>query len=91
VEATDGGRFHIVLPANLKSGTSIPNPQNRRVSVTDVSGTVCRNPHAAIADVCSDAAPGDLTSNWKDSRTYFSIKGASESSEGYFEFDVRLQ
>ena len=35
------GRFHVVLPANLVWGASIPNPTHREVTVSNASGRVC--------------------------------------------------
>lgn len=37
------GRFHVVLPANLRWGVSIPNPGHRTVSVAITAGAFCFN------------------------------------------------
>ncbi len=41
VEEKGAGSYHIVLPANLEWGASIPDPHGARVTVENVRGTVC--------------------------------------------------
>src|SRR5262249_41698078 len=53
VEEIGPGRYHVVLPANLKWGASIPNPSQREVSIDDARGTSCWDLPARGADGCS--------------------------------------
>jgi len=41
VEERAPGQFHIVLPAHLEWGVSLPNPQNRQPQITNAKGTAC--------------------------------------------------
>lgn len=55
VEQEHAGRYHIVLPANLEWGASIPNAWGGAVLVSNVRGLVCWDPKLG-ADGCSEAA-----------------------------------
>ena len=41
VEQTGPDQYHIILPANLPWGASIPNPEGRGVTVANAQGNVC--------------------------------------------------
>ena len=60
VEETQPGRYHVVLPANVEWGASIPNPSHRDVVVDNARGTVCWDLLARGAEGCSgpDGSPG---------------------------------
>jgi hypothetical protein len=95
VQEVAPGRFHIVLPAHLEWGASVPNPNNRPVAISNVHGTVCWDLAARGADGCAhDATTGALIHRTRDGRTQFSMKdqsGAFADNQGFFEFDVQLQ
>jgi hypothetical protein len=97
VEEKGPGLYHVVLPANLEWGASVPNATGRAVTVRDVRGTVCWDHKARGAEGCRGPAsegPGALLQRTRDGRTYFSISdqpGAFRDNEGYFEFDVEVR
>jgi hypothetical protein len=107
VEETAPGRYHVVLPANLAWGASIPNPSSHAFAVTNARGTICWDLKNRGADGCSgpavdvvingsqaDAKPGALISRTNDGRTYFSVNdpsGAFDDNEGFVEFDVEVR
>jgi hypothetical protein len=41
IEEKGPGEYHIVLPANLEWGASVPNPSGQMVRVKNARGTVC--------------------------------------------------
>lgn len=53
VEARGPTRYHVLLPANLEWGASIPNPAAAPISIGGITGTVCLNPSSAGADACN--------------------------------------
>lgn len=91
-ERSDLG-YHVVLPANLEWGASIPNPQGRPVAVTNACGIACWDLKARGSEGCSgppgntspagagflaaDAAAGALITKTRDGRTWFSVNGHS--------------
>lgn len=86
------GEYHVVLPANLEFGASIPNPESKPVAITNAHGTVCWDFEARGAEGCSGPAEAIVTRE-KDGRTYFSIKdpgGVYADNQGFLEFDVRV-
>jgi len=91
VEETGPGQFHIVLPANLEWGASIPNSLERAIALSNVRGMVCWDFRSRGSEGCSaTAAPISKT---KEGRTYFSIDGhgaGSSNNEGFIEFDVAV-
>ena len=99
VEVTGPGAYHIVLPANLEWGASIPNPSSRTVSIQNARGIGCWDWQALGREGCNGPAgnqsgAGALINRTKDGRTWFSIEARSRNfldNEGFFEFDVRLQ
>ena len=107
VEERGPGRYHIVLPANLEWGASIPNASGQAVVVTNARGTICWDLKARGAEGCSgplvdvaigageaEAKPGALIRRDQDDRTYFSINDPSgnfDDNEGFVEFDVELR
>lgn len=107
VEETGPGRFHIVLPANLEWGASIPNPSEHAIAVGNARGTICWDLKNRGADGCSgpavdvvidgsqaDSKPGALISRTKGGRTYFSVNdrsGEFNDNEGFVEFDVEVR
>lgn len=100
VEETGPDAYHVVLPANLEWGASIPNPTGRPVDIQNVHGIVCWNLQALGAQGCNGSAGnqsgtgGALISRNKDGRTWFSVDdrtGDFRDNEGFFEFDARLR
>jgi Legume lectin domain len=102
--------YHIVLPANLQWGASIPNPSGKPVIVTNAKGIVCWDAKLT-SEGCSgptgndgvakrgfldeEKAPGALIMKTENGQTLFSINGRPDlgftSSEGFYEFDVRIE
>lgn len=92
IERTGTG-YHVVLPANLEWGVSIPNPQARKVVVTNAHGIACWDLKAPGSAGCSgpsgnivpagagflvaDAAAGELVMKTRDGHTWFSVNGHS--------------
>lgn len=90
VEQTAEG-YHIVLPANLEWGGSIPNPSARAVEVANAKGIVCWDVKARGSEGCGgpsrDGAPagsgflaeeqpaGALITKTREGRTWFSVNG----------------
>lgn len=92
VEETSPGRFHIVLPANLEWGVSIPNGAGRSVTVSNVRGMICWDFKGSGAEGCSATAVP--VSKTEGGRTYFSIadrRGAFQDNEGFLEFDAEVR
>jgi hypothetical protein len=97
IDETASGVFHIVLPGNLEWGASIPNPQGRPVTIANTSGSVCHNVETLGAAGCS--GPEALIQRTADGRTWFSINVSSvradgrgsAATEGFFEFEARIQ
>jgi hypothetical protein len=90
-----GSGFHIVLPANLEWGASIPNPSAQTPVVTNSHGTVCwdlngasdgcsgpsGNGTAAGARFLDPAAPaGALIQKSREDRTWFSVNRPVDAS-----------
>jgi hypothetical protein len=106
VEEKQPGRYHIVLPANLEWGASIPNPSGREVDIDDARGTVCWDVAVLGPEGCSgpDGSPrlsgplakdkpaGALVVQTHGGRTYFSVNDHNfADNEGYFEFEAELK
>jgi hypothetical protein len=99
VEVTGSGTYHIVLPANLEWGATIPNPSSRPVVIQNAHGIVCWNLQALGPPSCNGPAgdqsgAGALITRIKDGLTWFSIDdrtGNFRANQGFFEFDVQLQ
>lgn len=94
VRETAPGRFHVMLPAHLDNGASIPNPRLRDAAVSNATGIVCLSPAASATPKC--AGPAELLGvRSVNGRTYFEVKGAApvaaEHRQGFFEFDVDVQ
>jgi len=86
-----GVGYHIILPANLEWGASIPNPDERKVVVTNARGIACWDVQARGASGCSgpsgnaqsaglgflapDAAGGTLIMETRGGHTRFSVNG----------------
>lgn len=91
--ARTGSGYHIVLPANLEWGASIPNSFGRAVVVTNAHGIVCWDFRARGSEGCSgpsgngkaagagflvqDAPAGALIMRARDAHTWFSVNGRS--------------
>jgi hypothetical protein len=89
----NGAGYHIVLPANLEWGASIPNSSGRAVVVTEAHGVVCwdlkahgsegcsgpsRNgPPAGAGFLAEDAPAGALIMGPREEHTWFSVNGRS--------------
>ena len=106
VEETGRDHFHVILPANVEWGASVPNPRGRGVEINDAKGTACWDVAGHRGDGCSgpDGNPaiagaldkkhpaGALVMRKKGGRTYFSVNDTNfADNEGYFEFDVELR
>jgi hypothetical protein len=88
-----GAGYHIVLPANLEWGVSVPNPFERPVAVTNAHGIVCWDFKALQSQGCcgpsgngvaagpaflnQDAPAGALIMRTRDKHTSFSVNGRS--------------
>jgi len=88
-----GAGYHVVLPANLEWGASIPNASGRPVAVTNAKGIVCWDPKAPGSQGCGgpagnggaagagflsqDNPAGALIMRTRDGRTWFSVNGRS--------------
>ena len=86
-----GAVFHVVLPANLEWGASVPNPRGRPFAVTNAHGVTCWDPNSRTSEGCSGPTgnsgaagpgflvatepPGALLAATHDGRTWFSING----------------
>lgn len=86
-----GAGYHVVLPANLEWGASVPNPSGRAVEVTNAHGIVCWDYKARGSEGCGgpsgngtaagagflvpDAPAGALVTATRDHRTWFSVNG----------------
>ena len=97
IDQIQPGRFHIVLPANLKWGASIPNPTGREPIIDNPRGTVCWNlkslgPAGCRGPSLDPAKPGSLILKTANGRTSFSVNDTNfDDNEGYFEFEVELR
>lgn len=99
VDATGPGTYHVVLPANLEWGASIPNPAGRTFDIENEHGIACWSVQSLGPKGCNGpegnaSGVGALIARTKDGRTWFSIDdrtGAFRDNEGFFEFDVRLR
>jgi hypothetical protein len=93
VDTKGPGEYHIVLPAQLEWGASIPTPPGSSVALHGVTGTVClerstESCHGAPSDgkpagegyLVPDEAAGALVTKTEDGRTYFSVNGRSGAS-----------
>ncbi len=91
VEETGPGSYHVVLPGNLESPVSIPNPDARPVAILNARGGVCRDVSTLGTQTCLGSSA--LIQRNADGRTLFSISspGDPASNQGYFEFDAQLQ
>lgn len=56
VEERGPGRFHLILPANLKWGARIPNPSGQGVVLKNVRGSVCWNLQVEGSAACNGPA-----------------------------------
>lgn len=52
IEEKAPGQYHVVLPAHLEWGASIPNPGGRRIVVSDARGVVCWDLEARGSEGC---------------------------------------
>jgi hypothetical protein len=107
VEERSPGQFHVLLPAQMEWGVSIPTPPGSKVATRDIKGTVCLR---SDAETCSgpegkdpagegflvpQATVGSLVFKTAGGRTYFSVNDRSgaafQKHEGFFEFDITVQ
>lgn len=94
VEQTGPGSYHVVLPGNLASPLSLPNPDSRTVTILNLRGNICRDVATRGAEAC--LGPSALVQHWQAGRTLFSIEsgdyaGDPGANQGYFEFDARFE
>jgi len=96
--APGAGGYHIVLPANVEWGASIPNSPGQAVTLTNAHGIACWDFKARRSAGCSgpsgDGAPagtgflapeepaGALIMRTRDGRTWFSVNGRSGGFAG---------
>jgi len=107
VEARGPHLYHLLLPAQLEWGVSVPNPDGLTPVIHPAKGTVCLD---QTAETCSgpegkggpggagylvpSRPPGALIVRTNAGRTWFSVNGRGPSfqnHDGFFEFDVSLQ
>lgn len=97
IEHTGGG-YHVILPANLEWGASIPNPQGREIVVTNARGIACWDVQAPGTRGCSgpagnapsagpgflsaDAPAGTLIMKTRDGYTWLSVNGRGAGFSG---------
>jgi hypothetical protein len=101
VKDLGGGRYHIVLPAHLEWGASIPAPKGTTASMSAAAGTVCLDAEsrcsgpAGTGDIIRNAPAGALISKTSAGKTWFSVNDRSGAAfrkhEGYFEFEVEVK
>jgi hypothetical protein len=92
VERTGEGRYHIILPATMEWGASVPHPARSEVVFSNVRGSVCWDVRARGAEGCG--GPGSLIMESRDGRAWFSVRdraGAFADNEGFLEFDVEIR
>jgi len=85
-----GDTFHVVLPANLAWGSSVPNPSGRPVEVTNAKGIVCWDLKTSFSQGCGgpsgngvagsgflamDQPAGALVMRTMEGSTWFSVNG----------------
>jgi hypothetical protein len=100
VERKAEGQYHVVLPAQVEWGASIPG---ENAIIRAASGTACLAPGACNGPqgtgkvagaefLAPGKEAGALITKTQGGRTYFSVNGRATSTfqkhEGYFEFDV---
>jgi hypothetical protein len=89
VKETASGRYHVVLPAHLEWGASIPTPPGASASAGNATGTVCLDSQSRSTSSCNgtggegtraglgylapDKPVGALISKVTGDRTYFSV------------------
>jgi hypothetical protein len=95
VEERENGRVHIILPANLEWGVSLPNPGMHPVRLSNTSGTACWNPQGQGAHACGgpdgdaskkgalrpNSAAGALVYEIREGKTFFSVNGTPGAFE----------
>lgn len=62
IEERGPGSYHVILPAQIMWGASIPNPGGRRVEVENARGMICQSLTANQPESCNGPAgvrPGD--------------------------------
>jgi len=94
VNEASPGRFHVMLPAHLEGGASIPNPRAREAAISNAKGIVCLAANPAATPQC--AGPSELlNARSANGRTYFEVRATAEAPltqrQGFFEFDVELR
>ena len=93
VEATAPGQYHVVLPAHLEWGVSVPNPTGSPVAIRQAAGTVCLDAQSRVTSSCTgplgsgrragagflspDDTAGELIGKITGGRAWFSVNGRS--------------
>ncbi len=93
-----GAGYHVVLPANLEWGASIPDPSGQTVVVTNARGIACWDLKAQGSNGCggpsgngapagpgflaADSAAGALIMRTREGHTWFSVNGRENSFGG---------
>jgi len=89
------GHFHVILPAQLAWGASIPNPNGRPVSIKNPKGAACWEPASGGCGGFPgkrESEPGALRIKTENGRTYFGIVDNNlGDNEGYYEFEVEFE
>jgi hypothetical protein len=78
IDTTGPGVYHIVLPANLEWGASIPNPSSRPVTIQNARGIACWNlqmvgPQGCNGPTGNRSRDRALITRTEGGRTWFSI------------------
>jgi len=93
VEALGSDQYHVVLPAPLEWGVSVPNPAGQGLLINGISGVVCLDSESRRTSMCNgphgngkragagflspDEPAGALISRTRGGRTYFSVNDRS--------------
>jgi hypothetical protein len=92
VERRGPNQYHVILPAQMEWGVSVPNPKGAALFIQQAAGTVCldsgsgrpgcngpqgRDKPAGPGFLAPDEPRGALISKTVDGRTYFSVNDQS--------------
>jgi hypothetical protein len=107
VETQGPNLYHVLLPAQIEWGASVPQAVGvspviiaaRGIACLGPAPETCSGPHgdgppAGPGFVAPNAKAGALVARARDGRIWFSVNGrvgAFRNHEGYFEFDVVLR
>lgn len=81
--------FHVILPAHLESGASIPNPSGRKVSIRNLVGQACWE---LASGGCGGGSADKLIQRQGSGKTIFLLRDSMYAdNEGFFEFDALVE